>query len=212
MRRPTKATPARIKAILRDIADGLTEEQACAINDLHFTTWIDWKKNTDKFPELRANAQARRIKVLLNQKLDWKEPAWDLESNHNFKGQFADPAKIALQLNQHIHGNRDRLTWEQEELEEARRRLDETKRLQLARREEKERDKSREETKARRSPTTIDIEGHVVHEPLALEAPPEYFEGVSERVAQRGGSMRASDMDPLSGERKRRGGDGKEPW
>ncbi len=52
--RPTKATPARIKAILRDIALGLTQERACACNGVHFTTWIDWKNNADKFPELRA--------------------------------------------------------------------------------------------------------------------------------------------------------------
>jgi hypothetical protein len=122
--RPTKATPARIKSILDDLALGLTEAQACAYNDVHFTTWIDWKNDTEKYPELRDKAQARRIKVLqkrkqeaMEQKLDWKEPAWDLE--RIFPNQFADPAKVALHLNQQIHGNRDPRIWTQEELEQS---------------------------------------------------------------------------------------------
>jgi hypothetical protein len=103
--RPSKATPEKIQAILDDIALGLTEEQACAANDVHQTTWIDWKNNTDKFPELRERAKARRIKALLKQmeeareqKLDWREPAWKLE--RTTKGQFADPAKAALNVQQ----------------------------------------------------------------------------------------------------------------
>jgi hypothetical protein len=130
--RPTKATPARIKAILRDIALGLTQEQACACNGVHWTTWIDWKNNTEKYPELRAQASARRIKVLLKRKqeladkhLDWKEPAWDLERNHHFKDQFADPAKATLQLNQQINN----LVLTEADLAEARRILDAAKAL-----------------------------------------------------------------------------------
>ncbi len=42
----------------------------------------------------------KRKQKLADKKLDWKEPAWDLERNHNFKGQFADPAKVGVQTNQ----------------------------------------------------------------------------------------------------------------
>jgi hypothetical protein len=130
--RPTKATPARIKAILDDIALGLTQEQACALHGVDVTNWIRWKNDTQRFPELRAQAEARRIKILLKRKqeladkhLDWKEPAWDLERNHNFRDQFADPAKVALQLNQQINN----LVLTEADLAEARRILDSAKAL-----------------------------------------------------------------------------------
>src|SRR3981081_3763777 len=106
--RPHKAQPERIAAILGDISQfGMTEEQACAHNDVNVTTWCDWKK-LPEFADLRAKAQARRIIVLQTQmldamakKLDWRAIAWQME--RIFKEQFADPNKVALQLNQQIH-------------------------------------------------------------------------------------------------------------
>jgi len=125
---PTKTTPARIKAILGYIADNYTEAQACALAGIHPSNWIDWKKNTDRYPELRAKAEAlwirsklKRKRELADKKLDWKEPAWDLE--RRFKDQFADPAKVALQLNQQINN----LTLTEADLAETRRILDAAK-------------------------------------------------------------------------------------
>lgn len=129
--RPTKATPARIKAILGYIADNYTEAQACALAGIHQSNWIDWKKNTDRYPELRAKAEAlwiraklKRKKELADKKLDWKEPAWDLE--RRFKDQFADPAKVALHLTQN---NNTLNLMDGQALEETRRILDAAKTL-----------------------------------------------------------------------------------
>jgi len=132
--RPTKATPELLQAILDDLARGLTREQACAINGVSRSNFSLWELRPE-FEDLRARAQAARILALMERKqqyaeahLDWKSVAWDLE--RTFKDQFADPNKApALQVNQmfnHLHGN-------QAELEEARKRLDETKALQLGR-------------------------------------------------------------------------------
>jgi len=227
--RPTKATRERIKAILEDLTLGLTEEQACAANDVHFTTFIDWKNNTDKFPELRAKAQALRIKFLLKrkreameQKLDWKEVAWELE--RIYKNQFADPAKLALQFNQQINNT----PWSSEaELDEARRVLDEVdarqkrrvldevdawqerRRLKLAEedtrqraRRNEERDKSHQEINSHDDGSQAPRLSRHSNDFATMEEP--------ERVAP-GTSTRASDLDPLSGMRRRRGGDGKSP-
>jgi len=98
--RPTKATPARIKAILGYIADNYTEAQACALAGIHPSNWIDWKKNTDRYPELRAKAEAlwirsklKRKRELADKKLDWKEPAW--RSYVKSGGGLFDPNSFA---------------------------------------------------------------------------------------------------------------------
>jgi hypothetical protein len=97
--RPTKATPARIKAILRDLALGLTREQACAANGCSVDAFQAWEKRPE-FHDLRAKAQAARIKYLLKakdqaikNKLDWKGIAWDLEKA--FRSQYGDPSPSA---------------------------------------------------------------------------------------------------------------------
>jgi hypothetical protein len=101
----TKATPARIKAILRDLALGLTREQACAANGCSLDAFQAWEKRPE-FADLRAKAQAARIKYLLKakdqairQKLDWKGIAWDLEKA--FRSQFGDLAKLTIHASQH---------------------------------------------------------------------------------------------------------------
>ena len=78
----TKGTSARILAILDDISDGLTQGQACALHGVNVTTWMRWKNNSERYPQLRDAADARRIKVLkkrkqelAHKKLDWHEPA-----------------------------------------------------------------------------------------------------------------------------------------
>src|SRR5260221_5809566 len=93
-----RATSERIQAILTDIALGLNEVEACAVNGVNPRTWLRWKRMSRAFPTLSAHAAGIRKKELLKRKvlladskLDWKEPAWDLE--RRFGGEFADPAK-----------------------------------------------------------------------------------------------------------------------
>src|SRR5258708_5691840 len=79
--RPTKATHERLAAILEDLTLGMTEEQACAGNGVHISTFIDWK-NKPEFSDLRAKAQYARLKVLLakqeNEPADWKRWGWQV--------------------------------------------------------------------------------------------------------------------------------------
>ncbi len=122
--RPTKATDERMAAILDDIAQGMTEEQACAGHGIHFTTWYDWKKKPE-YANVRARAQYLRIKWLMHKQetepVSWKRWEWQLE--RIYKTQFGDPAKI--QINQQF--NNGNLSFNETELEEARQRLDETR-------------------------------------------------------------------------------------
>jgi hypothetical protein len=135
---PTKATDELLAAILSDMTEyGMTEAQACARHGVRAETFSRWK-NLPEHEGLRAHAEAIWIKTKLDRKreladnkLDWKEPAWDLE--RRFKGQFGDPSKASIQINQQFNGNH--LHTDQNDLEEARKRLDETKRLQLKRKE-----------------------------------------------------------------------------
>jgi hypothetical protein len=130
---PTKATDELLAAILSDMTEyGMTEAQACARHSVRAETFSRWK-NLPEHEGLRAEAEAIWIKTKLDRKreladnkLDWKEPAWDLE--RRFKNQFGDPAKIGVQINQQF--NDGNLGISQTDLEDARKRLDETKRLQ----------------------------------------------------------------------------------
>jgi hypothetical protein len=99
--RPTrKATPALIKAILADLARGLTRRQACAANGIGETTLREWEKRPE-FGDLRAKTEAVRIKYAL-QKIeecndprkrgDWKRWAWFLTKT--FPKQFGDDPTI----------------------------------------------------------------------------------------------------------------------
>ena len=161
---PTKATPDRIQAVLADCALGLNEKEATAVNGVNYDAWLRWKNKSKRFPGLAAHAAGIRKRVLLqrmedmaNQKKDWKEAAFLLERRFP---EFADP-KVAIQLNQHIHGAGDNgAAISQEQLEEARKRLDEVKALQVARREAKERG----ETTIRRP------DGSIIEEPI-IQAP-----------------------------------------
>src|ERR1700704_2453846 len=131
---PTKATDELLAAILSDMTEyGMTEAQACARHGVRAETFSRWK-NLPEHEGLRAEAEAIWIKTKLDRKreladnkLDWKEPAWDLE--RRFKSQFGDPNKApTLQINQQF--NNGNISPNQGELEDARKRLDETKRLQ----------------------------------------------------------------------------------
>jgi hypothetical protein len=98
--RPSKATPERIEAILADIASGLTREQACAYNGVSITRFREWEKKPE-FPQLRACAEAARIKAL-QAKIDkcgaysgdWKRFSFYLE--RTFPQQFGDPNKVQI--------------------------------------------------------------------------------------------------------------------
>ena len=103
-RRLTKATPERIEAILADIANGLTKEQACACNGVSATSFRKWEERPE-FPDLRARAQGLRIKALLA-KLEaaaesgnsaWKSYAWELEKI--YRHQFGDTSVTIFEQN-----------------------------------------------------------------------------------------------------------------
>ena len=76
----------RIEAILADIANGLTKEQACACNGVSATSFRKWEERPE-FPDLRARAQGLRVKALLAKPeaaaeaggSAWKSYAWELE-------------------------------------------------------------------------------------------------------------------------------------
>jgi hypothetical protein len=102
--RPTKATPERIEAILADIANGLTKEQACACNGVSATSFRKWEERPE-FPDLRARAQGLRIKARLA-KLEaaaesgnsaWKSYAWELEKI--YRHQFGDTSVTICEQN-----------------------------------------------------------------------------------------------------------------
>jgi hypothetical protein len=231
----SKATPDRLKAVVTDIGRGLTREQACARNHCSHDTWQNWEK-LPEFPTLRDEALAARLDYLLNameeaqrNKLDWRMFAWQAERVKAFREQFADPSKVSVQFNTQIN-NHNHLHSNQNELEEARKRLDETKRLQLNRKAGVATNAELRETMIRQieecqhvvdcidrgetpsqetqqqlyrlheeggerweeQPVREAI-GHVVGKPLALEGGPEPALPTPQ-------DMRASDMDPLSGQ------------
>jgi hypothetical protein len=132
-----KATPALLEAVVTDIGRGFTRAQACAKAHISPDTWYDWEK-LPEFPTIRDEALAARLDYLLNameeaqqNKLDWRMFAWQAERVKAFREQFADPSKATVQINQQFnHGN---LGTSQTDLEDARKRLDETKALQQAR-------------------------------------------------------------------------------
>lgn len=102
--RLTKTTPERIEAILADIANGLTKEQACACNGVSATSFRKWEERPE-FPDLRARAQGLRIKALLA-KLEaaaesgnsaWKSYAWELEKI--YRQQFGDTCVTIFEQN-----------------------------------------------------------------------------------------------------------------
>jgi hypothetical protein len=249
---PTKATDELLAAILSDMTEyGMTEAQACARHGVRAETFSRWK-NLPEHEGLRAEAEAIWIKTKLDRKreladnkLDWKEPAWDLE--RRFKSQFGDPNKApTLQINQQF--NNGNISPNQGELEDARKRLDETKRLQQNRKAGVATNAELRETMIRQIeecqhvvdcidrgeiPSQEDQQklyrlheeggdrdeepireaiGHVVDgKPLALEdqgglkpAPEQELESRPKRPAPQDHSMRASDMDLSSGQRKRR--------
>lgn len=102
--RLTKATPERIEAILADIANGLTKEQACACNGVSATSFRKWEQRAE-FPDLRARAQGLRIKALLAKleaaaeagKSAWKSYAWELKKI--YRNQFGDQALTIFEQN-----------------------------------------------------------------------------------------------------------------
>jgi hypothetical protein len=117
---------------------GFTREQACAKNGCSHDTWQNWEK-LPEFPTLRDEALAERLDYLLNameeaqrNKLDWRMFAWQAERVKAFREQFADPNKVSVQVNTQIN-NHNHLHADQNELEDARKRLDETIKRQLKR-------------------------------------------------------------------------------
>jgi hypothetical protein len=123
--RPSKATPEIWDEICDLLAEGLTEEQACAYVGIAESTFNLWKQ-IPEFSEFRARAQACRILALkkekelaMRMKLDWKCVAWDLE--RIFKKQFAlEPASFSLSQTNNTLNLMDGLS-----LQEARAKLDE---------------------------------------------------------------------------------------
>ena len=224
--RPTKASPERIQGILESIARGLTEEQACAVHDVDQDTWINWKNNESVSRIAFARAKGAFIEKRLALKDacglnggDWKRFIFELKCSPGLREQFADvdkaPLMIANQQNNYTI-TRERAA----EIDAQRKRV-----MALVHGE-------RPVEASYQQPPIREID----HAPLAIEATPE-----PKRVAQPGDSVRASDMDPLSGvpkppetehvrqrdkkppvgplsqrqlaiERARRGGDGKRPF
>jgi hypothetical protein len=129
---PTKCTPEIIEAVVRDRCRGFSLEQSCAYNGCSHDQWTEWEKRTE-FVELRHRAEAEQLDHILKSldqaiqnKLDWRGYSFLLERLKAFKDQFADPNKVALQINQQFNSNGNSGA-SQAELEEARRRLDDTK-------------------------------------------------------------------------------------
>jgi hypothetical protein len=99
--RPTKATPKLIEAILADLAHGLTREQACACNGVSVSALRDWEQRPE-FSDLRARAEASRIKYVLTQIEqcdsktggDWKRWQWFLQCK--FPEQFGAQVKATI--------------------------------------------------------------------------------------------------------------------
>jgi hypothetical protein len=176
--RPTKATPEIWEEICDLLSEGLTEKQACAYVRIAESTFNLWKQ-TPEFSEFRARAQACRILALqkrkreaMENKLDWKEAAWDLE--RIFKKQFAlEPASVSLsQTNntlglmdgQALQAAREALD-EVKAIQEARRALDEVKTLENARLQREEAETTYAELVAEPAP-------HPEPEPLVQSPPP----------------------------------------
>ena len=245
--RPTKATDELMAAIFDDLSLGMTEEQACAGHDVRADTFSKWK-NLPEFAWMRAKAQYCQIKRLIHKQEtepeDWKRWQWRLQCT--YRAQFGEPNKIGVQINQQF--NDGNLGISQTDLEDARKRLDETKRLQQNRKAGVATNAELRETMIRQIeecqhvvdcidrgeiPSQEDQQklyrlheeggdrdeepireaiGHVVDgKPLALEdqgglkpAPEQELESRPKRPAPQDHSMRASDMDLSSGQRKRR--------
>jgi hypothetical protein len=204
------------------------------------STWCDWK-NLPEFADLRAKAQARRIIVLQQQmqdamakKLDWRAIAWQME--RTFKDQFVDPNKVALQLNQSINsGNSTHFSFNNDDLERMRTRLDEIKQREIA-------------WRANRSLATQEPDQHNGHEVRGIETTnsdypqlaiqdavePQQTAPQSESREANGpatqpaaephvrwrdrnqkpasGPLSQRQRERLAQERQRRGGEGKTPW
>ena len=288
--RPTKATPTLFEAVLFDLARGFTREQACARNGCSHDQWEEWEKRPE-FPTLRDRALAQRIDYLLNameeaqkNKRDWRMYSWQLERVRAYRDQFGDQAKI--QINQQFNNGNRSPYFTQEELEEARKRLDEINLRQerfragvatnaelrehfIEKRDQfqhlidcldagetpdqetqKQLYRLHDESSNRQQEPIRTVEGHVtvshhVSGQLAIEdqiGPERESEPERPAPAPQDHSMRASDMDPLSGvamptepptpwrdrkplagplstrqrwlaeERVRKGGEGKRPW
>ena len=213
--RPTKASPERIQGILASIARGLTREQACAVNDVSDEAFTQWERRPE-FLGLREKALGARANLLLSkiesEPAGWQRFAWLLERPKSFRDQFADPLKL------HIGSQQNNYTVTAEraaEIDAQRRRV-----MALVEGEQTARrsvqSENHEET-SDRWPVIREIEGPAGpegHQPASQAprlirhsddfAPPEKPESARERVAQPGDSMRASDMDWSSGQRKRR--------
>ena len=115
-RRLTKATSERIEAILDDIANGLTKEQACTCNGVSATSFREWERRAE-FPDLRAKAQGLRIKALLakqeaaaqaGEQWLWKHYTWSLEKI--YRSQYGDSSALVFyeQYNYQISEERSR--------------------------------------------------------------------------------------------------------
>jgi hypothetical protein len=129
---PTKCTPELIEAVVRDRCRGFSLEQSCAYNGCSHDQWTEWEKRPE-FVTVRHRAEAGQLDHILNSmdeaiknKLDWRGYSFLLERLKAFKDQFADPNKAAaIQINQQF--NNGIPGFSQAELEETRRRLDDTK-------------------------------------------------------------------------------------
>jgi len=203
--KPSKYDEVDVAGLIDAVAEGVPIEIACRARNIHRDTFQDWLSTKEEFAQALAQAkEAKTIRAITAIKTSSKMDEirgymfW-LERVH--PDVFADRAKVALQLNQHIHGNGNGgLQFSEEELREARQRLDETKALQQQRRAEA-RDKTQESARPLQPIREVDV----VRAPLAIKdhsrSEPE---SRPERPAPQDHSMRASDMDWSSGQCKRR--------
>jgi hypothetical protein len=138
--RPTKATGKRLSAILEDIARGLTEEQACAVNGCTDRVWRKWKSHDVISSAALARAKGMFIKTRLDLKDacsgpeggDWKRYVWELQCAPGLREQFRKPdGETNINLTQN---NNTLNVMDATALENARRALEEVKAIKDARR------------------------------------------------------------------------------
>jgi hypothetical protein len=130
-----KRSDELLAAIFDDMALGMTEAQACAGHGVRAETFSRWK-NLQECEGLRERAQYYQIKRLIGlvegDQMGFKRFQWMLE--RIYRTQYGDPARIGVQVNQQFNnGNGGDLAPNQAELDDARRRLDESKILEAKR-------------------------------------------------------------------------------
>src|SRR5262245_40878255 len=100
MTRPTKYTPARVKAILTAVELGASYEHAAAAAGVHRDTLTEWRKRYPAFSDALTRAGARGVLACFGQlhsaaEQDWRAAAWILE--HRFPEQYGRQGRLQVQ-------------------------------------------------------------------------------------------------------------------